>query len=120
MKNSLTEAFPQIHLIDFHKNVEVIAPEDIVMLEGEGNYTFFYLSNGKKMVASRTLKQYEIVLNELPFIRIHKGYMVNLKHLVRCENEALFLKTGKMVKVSRRRLRDFQARAEVFLNRLAS
>lgn len=62
---------------------EVVEIHDLVRCEGERNYTKFILDNGKKILASKTLKEYEELLVEHGFFRIHKSHLVNLHHVKR-------------------------------------
>jgi two-component system, LytTR family, response regulator len=56
---------------------EVIRMEDIVRLQGNGNFTDIYLSNGQKKMACRFLKHYAEIL-PYPFIRVHKSHIINV------------------------------------------
>ncbi len=56
---------------------EVIRMEDIVRLQGNGNFTDIYLSNGQKKMACRFLKHYAEIL-PYPFIRVHKSHIINI------------------------------------------
>ena len=60
---------------------EVLKIEDIIRCEGERNYTNFVLSNGKKILVSKTMKEYEELLSEHGFFRIHQSTLVNLHHV---------------------------------------
>jgi len=53
---------------------------DILYLKADNNTTDFFLVDGQIVTGFNSLKQYE---NELPkqFVRIHKSYMVNVKHI---------------------------------------
>ncbi|GAB3702826.1 hypothetical protein GCM10027592_32620 [Spirosoma flavus] len=105
-------------LIPFYDRKRTVSVEEIVRLEGCGNYTNFFLRDGTKMLVSRTLKEYEILLDNQAFVRVHKSCIVNLgfvrKFFVKKEGE-LELLDGQQVKISRRRaqmfidrIRDFQ------------
>lgn len=58
--------------------IEIIHPQDIVYLEADGRYTIFYLTNGTHKIASRNLGEYEQLLDQHSFFRIHNSYIVNL------------------------------------------
>lgn len=106
-------------LIPFYDRKRTVSVDEIVRLEGSGNYTNFFLRDGTKMLVSRTLKEYETLLDGQAFVRVHKSCIVNLgfvrKFFVKKEGE-LELTDGQQVKISRRRaqmfmdrIRDFQA-----------
>ena len=106
-------------MIPFYDRKRTISVDEIVRLEGSGNYTNFFLRDGTKMLVSRTLKEYETLLDGQAFVRVHKSCIVNLgfvrKFFVKKEGE-LELTDGQQVKISRRRaqmfidrIREFQA-----------
>jgi len=52
--------------------------EEIIRCEADSNYTQFYLTQNRKFIASRTLKEYDEMLTEHGFLRVHKSHLVNL------------------------------------------
>ena len=54
---------------------------DIIRCESEDNYTKFYLKNSKPVLISKTLKEYEELLTEHGFERIHQSHLINLTYL---------------------------------------
>ncbi len=57
--------------------------EDIVRLEAMGAYTQFILRDGGKIIMSKHLKEYERLLQDYPFVRIHQSHLVNLRQVAR-------------------------------------
>ncbi len=55
--------------------------EDIIYCESNGNCTNFYMAQGNKMVVSRQLGEYEKLLPDANFVRIHDKYIINLKYV---------------------------------------
>jgi two-component system LytT family response regulator len=82
-----------------------ISTDDILFAEGSNNYTHFHLSRQRKLVASKTLLEFENLLSDQGFMRVHKSYLVNLKYVERyiSKNGTLLLTDGHEVEVSRRR-----------------
>ncbi|RYF87347.1 MAG: response regulator transcription factor [Chitinophagaceae bacterium] len=79
-------------------------PKDIIRLEGESNYTRFFLSNHKPVLVSKTLKEYEELLTAHKFIRVHKSYLVNRGFVQHMDREGvLWLTDGSHILVSRRK-----------------
>lgn len=79
-------------------------PSEIVRCEGESNYTKFFLENGKSLMVSHTLKDYESILSDYGFMRIHKSHLVNMKYVSSMDREGfLWLQNNHQVPVSRRR-----------------
>lgn len=80
------------------------APAEIIRLEGENNYTRFIFNSRKPMLVSKTLKEYDDLLKEYGFIRIHKSYIINRHFIVSIEKDGYIkMKDGAMVEISRRR-----------------
>lgn len=78
--------------------------KEIVCLEGVNNYTKFYFYNNKTLLVSKTLKEYEDILAEHNFIRVHKSFLVNQQFIKRLDNESiLWLVNDIAVPVSRRK-----------------
>lgn len=104
-------------LIPFYDRKRTVSVDEIVRLEGSGNYTNFFLKDGTKMLVSRTLKEYESLLDGQAFVRVHKSCIVNLgfvrKFFVKKEGE-LELTDGQQVKISRRRAQMFMDRMRDF------
>ena len=79
---------------------------EIIRFRGESNYTYVYLTNGSHVLVSRTLKEYEDLLNESGFLRTHQSHMVNQRHVKSYEKqEGGYLKMvdDSLVAVSRQR-----------------
>jgi two-component system LytT family response regulator len=87
----------RIEYVDVHK---------IVHCRGEGNYTHIYYEEKKHLLVAKTLVEFEDMLNDYNFIRIHKSHLVNLKHVVayiKTDGGMLQLSNGDKVVISRRR-----------------
>jgi two-component system LytT family response regulator len=54
---------------------------DIIRCESEDNYTKFFIKNSKPILISKTLKEYEELLTEHGFERIHQSHLINLAYL---------------------------------------
>lgn len=79
-------------------------PKDIILLEGSSNYTRFYFTTKKSLIVAKTMKEYEDILLEHQFLRVHKSYLVNKTHVVKVDREGVLEMSNKMnVPVSRRR-----------------
>jgi two-component system LytT family response regulator len=83
---------------------------DIIRCDSDGNYTFFILTNGKKIVASRTLGEYEQLFADDNFFRIHRSHLINLQHVkkyLKGEGGYVIMSDNSQVEVSRRNKNDF-------------
>ncbi len=75
----------------------------IVYLEADGNYAHIYLSDGRKMLLSRTLGDMSKILPEDAFVRIHRSFIVNLRHVaryIRNKYGSVVLSNGTVLNVS--------------------
>jgi two-component system LytT family response regulator len=82
-------------------------PEEIIRLEGESNYTKFFFTGSKTLLTSRTLKEYEEILSNHGFIRIHKSHIINKTHVVNYSGDGILTLTdNSKVEISRRRRED--------------
>jgi two-component system LytT family response regulator len=66
-------------------SISLIAVKDIVYCESDSNYTNIYLSQQQKIMVSATLKEYEELLIDYGFFRVHKSYLINLRYITRFE-----------------------------------
>lgn len=93
--------------------LEFIEAADIVKIRGQNVYSTFFLTTGKKIVTTITLKEVEAMLERFGFFRVHKSYIVNLKYIARYikgEGGIVVLTDGSEVEVSRRNKADFLRR----------
>jgi two-component system LytT family response regulator len=93
---------------------------DIMYCESSGNYTHFYLCDDKKIVVSRQLGEYEKLLPENVFTRIHDKYIINLSYIkeyIKGSGGEVVLENGKEIPVATRRKEDFLARFEKWIRR---
>lgn len=61
--------------------IHVFEVSDIIRCESEDNYTKFFIRNSKPILISKTLKEYEDLLTEHGFERIHQSHLINLSYL---------------------------------------
>jgi DNA-binding LytR/AlgR family response regulator len=83
---------------------------EISHLEAISNYTMFYFKNGKKLLVSRTMKEFLAKLDAEMFVRVHKSFAINLHFLTQYDvKEEMFvqLNDGKKIAISRRKKKDF-------------
>ncbi|MCB0484021.1 MAG: response regulator transcription factor [Flavobacteriales bacterium] len=79
---------------------------DIIKCDSDGNYTIFYLTDGRKLMASKTLGDYEHLLEGEGFFRVHRGHLVNLTHIkkyLKGEGGFALMSDGSKVEVARRK-----------------
>ena len=85
---------------------------DIIQCESLGSYTKFHLTHHKVIVVSRLLKEYEEILDNYYFFRVHQSNIINLEHIkryVKGDGGQVWMSDGAEIEVSRRRKDDFLA-----------
>ena len=88
------------------EGLQMIFVDSIISCTADRNYTVIILKNNQKIVASRTLKELEEMLEDYSFLRVHHSYLVNLNEVskyVRGEGGYLVMSDGSTVNVSRSR-----------------
>jgi two-component system, LytTR family, response regulator len=91
-----------VTLTGFH----VVSLTDIIYCEAEGPYTNFHLLDNKKVCVSRPLVDFELLLIDDNFLRVHKSFLINLHHTReyrRGEGGVVILSNGAEIDVSRRK-----------------
>lgn len=85
------------------ESIFVVEIDDIVHCEADKNYTFFYLNDGKKILVSKTLKDYDTLLSGLQFFRVHQSHLINLNCVERYDKHdggSVILKDGTAIPLS--------------------
>ena len=79
---------------------------DIIQLEANSNYTSIYFTNRPKLIASKTLKDFEELLPPDIFFRTHHSHLINLnfiKRYIKGDGGQIELQNGNYVDVARRK-----------------
>lgn len=90
------------------EGVHFIPVDEIEYMEADSNYTIFHLVKGTKIVASKTMSDFEVQLPEY-FFRIHKSFSVNLRKVqefVKKDGNSVLMSDGSMLPVSRRKVQE--------------
>lgn len=88
------------------ERILVVTISDIIRCESDGNNTWFFLKGGEKILVTRTLKQFDQMLEKHHFIRVHQSHLVNLHYLheyVKKDGGYLSLKNGDHIPVAQRK-----------------
>lgn len=86
--------------------IDYIPVEEIVRCKGEGNYTTFFLKKGKSLMVSKTLKEFEELLAEHRFIRVHQSHLISAQYVktyVKSDGGYLRMEDGAEIPISRQR-----------------
>jgi two-component system LytT family response regulator len=85
---------------------------DIIYCKGDGAYTYFFVKGLERITVSKNLKEFEDLLCESGFFRVHKSYLINLnemKKYIRGEGGYVVMSNGDNVDVSKRRKEAFMS-----------
>jgi two-component system LytT family response regulator len=93
--------------------ISFINLEDISYLQADSNYTILHRVNMQKLVVSKTLKEFEDILQDKGFMRVHKSNIVNLRYVKEystLEGGIIRMNDGGEVAISRRMQDEFLKR----------
>ena len=84
----------------------VVKISDIIRCEADKNYTFFIFTNNEKVLVSKTLKEFDELLHDMDFIRVHQSHLINASHVQRYINGSggyVKMSDDSIIEVSRRK-----------------
>jgi two-component system LytT family response regulator len=96
--------------ISTEKGIHFIDAADVLYCLSTGPYTVFYLKDGQEVVCSKSIGEYERLLTDKGFYRIHNSSLINVEHLkrfVRTDGGYVEMSDGKTLTVSRRKKDEF-------------
>lgn len=111
LKNIRQPKSSRICLATF-EGMEFINIDDISHCEASGSYTSFKLVNGQKLLVSKHLKEYENLLGEHHFLRVHNSFLINLKEVkkyFKSDGGYIVMNNDDTVSISR-------GKKEIFMN----
>jgi two-component system LytT family response regulator len=88
------------------EGLQMVNAGDIIKCVADDTYTVLHLVNGKKLMVSKLLKEYEELLEPFNFFRIHNSYLINLVHVtkyVKGDGGYVIMSDGESCEVSRRK-----------------
>lgn len=86
--------------------IHIVNISDILRCESNVNYTEFYFTNSKKLLVTKTLKDFEDLLSDQGFYRVHQSHLINTKYIkefVKTDGGYLIMNDGSSVPVSTRK-----------------
>lgn len=96
------------------KGLIFVPLENIIRCEASDNYSKVYTTDGTVHVVSKTLKEFEYLLEDLQFFRVHYSHLINLGHMrryVQGNGGYVLMTDGSRIEVSRRRKAEFLKKA---------
>ena len=84
-------------------HLHIVSINEIIRAEADSNYTLFLLSQGRKIMVSQTIKEFDKLLSGSGMIRVHQSHLINLAHIDKfCKHGGgcIQLKDGTKIPVS--------------------
>ncbi len=114
LENNMNPKEKKRLVLKTQESVHVVELDQIIRCESDRNYTSFFLLDNKKILVSKTLKEYETLLSGHNFLRVQQSHLINLNYIDRYDKKdggAVVMKDGSEVPLS-------PAKREVFFQRL--
>ncbi len=95
--------------------IHMVYITDIIRCESQGSYTIFHLKDKEQIVVTKNLKEYENLLEDYSFIRIHNSHLINfayLKEFVKKDGGYAVMTDNSQVPVSFRKRNDLMGMIE--------
>jgi len=83
----------------------------ILRLQADSNYTIVFLKDGSKITSTRTLKDYQDILSDSGFFRVHNTHLINLNFVDKFHKDSsiLVMTDGSSIEVSRNKKKELLA-----------
>jgi putative methionine-R-sulfoxide reductase with GAF domain len=92
--------------------------DDILYCKADNSYTIFYCTDGKKIIVSKNIGEYETLLRNNHFFRIHHSLLINLAHVQKvCKKDGgrIFMSNSQSLPLAQRKKEKFYAIIKQFL-----
>jgi len=103
---NIRSAHPTRLVIPTSDGREYLNPNDIIRIEADRSYSWFFINGKRKILVSKHLKEFQELLNDRNFFRPHNSHLINLdfvRKYVRLDGGYIEMSDGSQVPVSRNR-----------------
>ena len=69
-------------------SIRFVDIENIIRCQADSNYTWFFLTNGNKLLVTKCLKEFEEMLEPSGFCRVHQSHLINLRYISEFKKES--------------------------------
>lgn len=97
--------------------VQYFPLDEIIRLQSQSNYTTFYLNQNRELLISKTLKEYDELLSDQGFVRVHQSHLINIDHISQYQKSDggyVILSDGSNVPLSKNYKENFLAAINKF------
>ncbi len=111
--NSLKEQFSNkstdLISVSTRSGFESININSLIRCQADGKYTLCFLDNDRKILSSKNLKEFEVMLGEKSFFRVHHGHLINLNRVISFNraDSLVELDNGESIPISQRKKKAF-------------
>ncbi len=92
------------------EGLEFITIQNVLRIESSSNYSRIYLTDGRNVLVTRLLKDFEDILTPYRFFRVHHSHLINLNYIqkyIRGEGGQVVMQNGDVIDVARRKKDEF-------------
>ena len=96
--------------IPTNEGLEFIPIKNILHIESSSNYSRIFLTDGKNILVTKLLKDFEDILEPYHFFRVHNSHLINLAYIkkyIRGEGGQVEMQNGDVIDVARRKKEEF-------------
>jgi two-component system, LytTR family, response regulator len=101
-----TKSAPKRIALSSADRIHVVNVDEIIRCESQRNYTLFFLQGGRQILVTRTLKEFEEMLEPHGFIRIHHSHLINpeyLREFIKADGGYALMSDGSRIPVAVRK-----------------
>ena len=111
LKENLEADIPKKIAVPVGQSIKFIELDDVVYLKADNTYTEIFTADEKMLVVSRTLKNFEDMLqSNSDFIRTHKSYLVNKNYvteIVKSDGGYLLMKNNQHLPITSEKMQEY-------------
>jgi two-component system LytT family response regulator len=110
LKKQLTKQSPDKVALPTETGYIFVLIDEIIRCHAESNYTTFFMKDGKSFLISRTLKEYEELLKDNNFFRVHNSHLINMAYVmkyIKGKTPRVVMSDGTEVEISSRKRDEF-------------
>jgi two-component system LytT family response regulator len=116
MNDNQSQKLEQIAVNTITNGIQIIAISNIIYLKSDHKKTIIRLKNSEEVFASKSIGEFEVLLKNNKFLRVHQSYIVNLEHLISIDKNLnrhyCLLNGNKIIPISVRKFRIIKDRLE--------
>jgi two-component system LytT family response regulator len=106
LMENLKTSTPSRLAIPTSDGMEYLNPKEILRIEADRSYSWFFLAGNRKILVSKNLKEFQDLLGDRYFFRSHNSHLINLKYVrrfIRREGGYIEMQDGAHIPISRNR-----------------